>query len=110
MRFIRGLILVAAVASLAVATAVARPDGGAIVTVGPTSLGRVLVDAHGKTLYMWAHDKGTKSTCNGDCAQYWPPLLTAGAPKAIAGADQWLLGTSRRADGRRQVTYNGHPL
>jgi predicted lipoprotein with Yx(FWY)xxD motif len=85
-------------------------SGGALLKVGPSNLGRVLVDAHGKTLYIWAHDKGTKSTCNGDCAEYWPPLLTRGKPVAAGGAKASLLGTSRRSDGRMQVTYAGHPL
>ena len=85
-------------------------SAGALVKVGPSNLGRVLVDSHGKTLYIWAHDEGAKSTCNGDCAEYWPPLLTRGKPVAAGGADAMLLGTSRRSDGRIQVTYAGHPL
>jgi predicted lipoprotein with Yx(FWY)xxD motif len=85
-------------------------SGGALLKIGPSNLGRVLVDAHGKTLYLWAHDKGTKSTCNGDCAEYWPPLLTRGKPLAAGRANASLLGTSRRGDGRIQVTYAGHPL
>ncbi len=85
-------------------------SSGTLVKVGPSSLGRVLVDVHGKTLYLWAHDKGSKSTCNGECAEYWPPLLTRGKPAVGAGARAALLGTSRRSDGRIQVTYAGHPL
>src|SRR5262245_7566857 len=108
------LKLFAALAGLAVGTIVVgaafAAGGSAIVKVGPSNLGRVLVDAHGKTLYIWAHDKTAKSTCNGACAEYWPPLVTHGQPKAIAGARSKLLGTSRRSDGRLQVTYAGHPL
>jgi predicted lipoprotein with Yx(FWY)xxD motif len=96
-------------AALAIAASGAA-NGGTLVKVGPSNLGRVLVDAHGKTLYIWAHDKTSKSTCNGDCAEYWPPLLTRGKPVAAAGAKRTLLGTSRRSDGRIQVTYAGHPL
>jgi len=62
-------LVLAAAAALAV-SAFAGSDGGTVVKVGPSNLGRVLVDAHGKTLYMWAHDKTSKSTCNGDCAAY----------------------------------------
>jgi predicted lipoprotein with Yx(FWY)xxD motif len=107
--------LAVAVGALLTAAALAvsasgSADSGALVKVGSSSLGRVLVDAHGKTLYIWAHDKGTKSTCNGDCAEYWPPLLTRGKPVAAGGAKAALLGTSRRRDGRIQVTYAGHPL
>src|SRR5262245_7526405 len=103
--------IVALVATAAFAV-VASGSGasGTLVKVGPSSLGRVLVDAHGKTLYIWAHDKGSKSTCNGDCAEYWPPLLARGGPLAAGGAKATLLGTSRRSDGRMQVTYAGHPL
>ena len=85
-------------------------NGGAAVKVGQSGLGRILVDSHGKTLYMWAHDKGRKSTCYGDCASYWPPFLTRGKPVARAGARAGLLGTTRRTDGHLQVTYAGHPL
>ena len=85
-------------------------DSGTLVKVGSSSLGRIVVDAHSKTLYIWAHDKGSKSTCNGDCAEYWPPLLTRGKPIAAGGAKAALLGTSRRRDGRIQLTYAGHPI
>jgi predicted lipoprotein with Yx(FWY)xxD motif len=82
-QLIVGAAFVAAAAIL-VASASGQ-GGGAIVKVGPSNLGRVLVDAHGKTLYRWAHDKDSTSTCNGDCAQYWPPLITRGQPTALAG-------------------------
>ena len=107
------LVLAAAIISAAAfltASASAGPSGGTVVKLGSTSLGRVLVDAHGKTLYLWAHDTGRKSTCIGDCAEYWPPVLAKGHPAAAGGAISRLLGTSRRSDGTLQVTYAGHPL
>ena len=102
-----GVLLTAAAFAISASGSANR---GAIVKVGPSNLGRVLVDAQGKTLYLWAHDKGAKSTCNGDCAEYWPPLITHGKPIAAGGAKASLLGTSRRSDGKTQVTYAGHPL
>lgn len=75
-----------------------------------TKLGKVLVDQKGRTLYLFQKDKGPKSTCSGACASVWPPLTTSGKPKAGSGVMASLLGTSRRADGKTQVTYNGHPL
>src|SRR5262249_34440840 len=102
-------LLCAAAAALA-ASSLAATATGATVKVGSTGLGRVLVTAQGKTLYLWAGDRGRTSTCYGDCAEYWPPLLTAGKPTAIGGANAKLLGTTKRADGRLQVTYKGHPL
>jgi predicted lipoprotein with Yx(FWY)xxD motif len=108
-QFLLGLVAAAIVAAGAVGAATGA-GSAAVVKVGPSSLGRILVDAHGKTLYMWAHDKSSKSTCYGDCMQYWPPFLTSGKPVALAGANAGLLGTSKRTDGRMQVTYAGHPL
>jgi predicted lipoprotein with Yx(FWY)xxD motif len=105
-----------AVGALAVASAAAfampgvAAAKGTSVKVGPSQLGRILVDSHGRTLYLWAHDKGRTSTCNGQCAQFWPPLVANGKPTAGPGARAGLLGTSRRADRRVQVTYHGHPL
>ena len=75
-----------------------------------SGLGRVLVDGRGRTLYLFARDKHGKSACSGKCAGFWPPLITSGKPLATAGAKTSLLGTTKRADGRLQVTYNHHPL
>jgi predicted lipoprotein with Yx(FWY)xxD motif len=101
--------VIVAAAAFAV-SAFGSATSGSIVKIGSSNLGRILVDAHGKTLYLWAHDKGRKSTCYGDCAAYWPPLITHGKPVARAGAKSGLVGTTRRSDGHLQVTYAGHPL
>jgi predicted lipoprotein with Yx(FWY)xxD motif len=80
------------------------------VRVANSSLGRILVDAHGRTVYLFRKDKGTKSTCNGACAQAWPPVTVSGKPTAGTGAKASLVGTTKRSDGKTQVTYHGHPL
>jgi predicted lipoprotein with Yx(FWY)xxD motif len=80
------------------------------VAVANSGLGRILVDGHGRTLYLFAKDKHGKSACSGMCAGFWPPLLASGRPLATAGVKASLLGTTRRADGGLQVTYNHHPL
>ena len=77
-------------------------------TVG--SLGTVLVDGTGRTLYLFESDNNTTSTCTGTCAGTWPALLTGSAPAASGGADASMLGTTTRDDGTTQVTYNGHPV
>ncbi|MER6098091.1 hypothetical protein ABT154_19970 [Streptomyces sp. NPDC001728] len=77
-------------------------------TVG--NLGTVLVDGKGRTLYLFEADKSTSSTCNGGCATAWPPLLTTGQPSAGGSAQSTLLGTTKRDDGKTQVTYHGHPV
>ena len=83
---------------------------GVKVAVANSGLGRILVNGRGHTLYMFEKDKHGRSSCAGQCAGFWPPLITSGKPLAIAGAKSSLLGTTRRADGRLQVTYNHHPL
>ena len=75
-----------------------------------SSLGTILVDSHGRTLYLFAKDKNGKSACSGACAAYWPPLMASGKPRALAGVKASLLGTTRRSNGRLQVTYRHHPL
>lgn len=81
-------------------------------TVGTTRgrLGTYLVDASGRTLYLWKADRGSRSTCSGACAQGWPPLLTKGTAKVTGNAKKQLIGTTKRSDGSAQVTYAGHPL
>ncbi len=81
-----------------------------VISAKSSSLGTFLVDAKGRTLYLWDADHGAMSTCNGECAQDWPPLTTKGAAKAGTGVKASLLGTSKRSDGTQEVTYAGHPL
>jgi predicted lipoprotein with Yx(FWY)xxD motif len=75
-----------------------------------TAGGRVvLIDAQGFTLYWYAPDTATASSCSGSCATAWPPLL--GTPSFASGVSlTGKLGTIKRADGSIQATYDGHPL
>jgi predicted lipoprotein with Yx(FWY)xxD motif len=87
--------------------------GGTSSTVGVGSsntLGSILVDSQGRTLYLFAQDTGSTSTCSGACAAAWPPLTTSGTPTVGGGANASLVGTTTRSDNSQQVTYNGHPL
>jgi predicted lipoprotein with Yx(FWY)xxD motif len=108
---ILALAAVAAIGlSAGVAAGAAGPSGPAKVGVRSTSLGKVLVNGKGVTLYLFEKDKHGKSACSGKCAAAWPPLLTKGKPTASGGASAAKLGTTRRSDGTTQVTYAGHPL
>jgi len=80
------------------------------VSVRGSKLGKILVDGTGRTLYLFLKDKGTASTCFGPCATVWPPLVTQGKPQSGAGASAAQLATTKRQDGKVQVTYHGHPL
>ncbi|MGW7583481.1 COG4315 family predicted lipoprotein [Kitasatospora sp. NPDC054768] len=87
--------------------------GGAAATVSATTVGKyqnILVDARGKTLYLFEADTSPTSTCYDACATAWPPALTTGTPTATDGVDQAKLSTSTRKDGTTQIVYNGHPL
>jgi predicted lipoprotein with Yx(FWY)xxD motif len=92
------------------ATATPAAGGAASIKIASGAPGTFLVDAKGRTLYLWAADKGSASTCSGACAQAWPPLTTTGKPEAGSGAMAALLGTTKRSDGALEVTYAGHPL
>ena len=82
---------------------------GATIKTESSSLGTVLTDSKGFTLYWFAQDTTTSSNCNGGCASAWPPLI--GTPVAAAGVSlPGRLGTIKRSDGSLQATYDGHPL
>jgi predicted lipoprotein with Yx(FWY)xxD motif len=85
-------------------------EGGstATVEVAETSLGEVLTDGDGMTLYLFTQDQEGQSSCEDDCLAAWPPL--EGEATAGDGVDESLLGTIERSDGSTQATYNGHPL
>jgi predicted lipoprotein with Yx(FWY)xxD motif len=85
-------------------------SGDASVKLASSKLGRILVDAQGRTLYLFEADKGAMSACDGSCASVWPPLTTKAAPHPGTGISASKLGTSKRSDGSTEVTYNGHPL
>ncbi len=74
-----------------------------------TSVGPVLADAKGLTLYWYAKDTQMSSACTGSCATAWPPLT--GKPGAAMGVRLvGKFGTITRANGVLQATYKGHPL
>ena len=110
-----GLIaIVAAAVSLAGFGTASAASGSASsatsVSTGKTGLGRIIVNGQGRTLYLFEKDKRGSSACAGTCAMYWPPLITRGKPIAGRGVKSSLLGTIRRSNGARQVTYAGHPV
>ena len=92
------------------AAVTAAPPKGPVVATATTSLGKILVNSSAHTLYLFEKDKNGKSACSGQCAQFWPPLIAKAKPVAGTGTKASLLGTTKRSDGRMQVTYNHHPL
>jgi predicted lipoprotein with Yx(FWY)xxD motif len=82
----------------------------AVVSLRKTALGTVLVDARGRTLYLFEKDRNGVSSCSAACLAYWPALTSTGTPRAGTGVHQSLLELARAHNGARQVTYAGHPL
>jgi predicted lipoprotein with Yx(FWY)xxD motif len=111
------LVILAVLATL-VATAVlgaglaagSSAAQGTTVKVAKSHLGKIIVDGRGRTLYLFEKDRRGHSACNGACAGYWPPLLTSSKPVAGTGVKKSLLGVIKRSNGKKQVTYAGHPL
>jgi predicted lipoprotein with Yx(FWY)xxD motif len=101
-------LLAATAAALALAST--GTSGARVKIANNNHLGRILVDQRGITLYDFPPDKGKISVCYGACAALWPPLITRGKPIAGRGVRASLLGTTKRRDGKLQVTYRGHPL
>lgn len=91
-------------------TSTAAAAAPATIGTRHTALGTVLVDAQGRTLYLFEGDKGSTSTCSGSCAAAWPPATTASKAQVKGDAVAGKLGASKLADGTSIVTYGGHPL
>jgi predicted lipoprotein with Yx(FWY)xxD motif len=104
------LLLVAAAQASRSSHSRARSTTGALVALRKTALGSILVDARGRTLYLFERDRDGVSMCGSACIKYWPPLASHGTLRAGRGVHQSLLRLTVSRNGRRQVTYAGHPL
>ena len=83
----------------------------AVVSTGThPELGTILVDASGRSMYLFTPDERNVSNCAGVCRDFWPPVLTVDDPQAMGDAAANALGTIASPDGSKMVTYNGWPL
>ena len=104
------LLLVAAAQAVTTSQSRNRNAVGALVGLKKTALGTILVDARGRTLYLFEKDRNGVSMCDSACAKNWPPLTSDATPRAGKGVHRSLLRLARSRNGTRQVTYAGHPL
>jgi predicted lipoprotein with Yx(FWY)xxD motif len=92
-------------------SAAAGSTSAAALATGNTSLGTVVVDGRGLTVYVF--DKDTQnsgaSSCSGACAAQWPAVETTVAKPAVTGVTG-TVGTITGVDGKKQVTLDGRPL
>lgn len=121
MRLLIVVLTIASVAATACAPAAPAPSptpqpsptatsATTVQAVRNASLGAILADGSGRTVYFFTRDEKNKSTCTGPCLTTWPPLKVSGAPKAGPGVKAELLSSITREDNTRQATYNGMPL
>jgi predicted lipoprotein with Yx(FWY)xxD motif len=84
-------------------------SSGAVVKTASSSLGTILVNSQGMTLYHLSGEQNGKFICTSSaCVGVWHPLIapSSGAPSGEVGS----LGTVKRPEGTVQVTYKGTPL
>jgi predicted lipoprotein with Yx(FWY)xxD motif len=87
-----------------------RVDRPVQVEIGQSSLGPILTDQSGRTLYAFVNDKGGTSSCTGECIATWPALASSKPATAGPGTDRSLLSQTTRAEGTAQATYGNWPL
>jgi predicted lipoprotein with Yx(FWY)xxD motif len=97
-------------ASTGAVSSQAPQASGNLVSARSTSLGTILVDSKGHTIYAFANDKANVSNCSGVCAADWPPVTVSGtAPSSVPGVTG-TIGSITRSDGSHQLTVASHPL
>ncbi len=102
----------ATVASADPGASAAHSSSAATVALRHTSLGNILVNSSGRTLYEFTRDRANKNTCApiSGCSEAWPSLQTSGRPTGGSGIKVSLLSSINLPGGGKQVTYAGHPL
>lgn len=110
------VVVAAGVAALIVAvssgSAKVRPavSAGSAISVKQTSLGKTLVDANGRTLYLFEADTPNHSNLSSAGFAVWPAFTSTGKPRAEGGTNAAHISTIPGPNGQRQVTYFGRPL
>jgi len=107
-------LVIAAVVAVFVATSggatKTTASSSSAVSLGHTSVGAVLTDASGRTLYLFEGDRPNVSTLSAAGRAIWPPFTSKAKPAAQGGANAALIGTISGSGGAGRVTYDGHPL
>jgi predicted lipoprotein with Yx(FWY)xxD motif len=80
------------------------------IVTSDSEFGEILVDSSDQAIYIFENDSRGRTSCFGECARAWPPVLTGDGAAAGPGVDESLLGTVKRPSGDVQVTYAGMPL
>ena len=100
-----GTTTMLAVLALTAGIAIAQAEDYGPLKVQKTSIGNVLADSKGMSLYTFDKDTPGKSACTGECATYWPPVGASASDKPVGD-----LTVITRADGTMQWADHGKPL
>jgi len=80
------------------------------VKTAATKLGTILVDAQGRTLYAFTNDSAGMPTCDGACADAWPPVAAKANSTVGGGVDAALLSMVPRTDHTSQLKVGKWPV
>jgi predicted lipoprotein with Yx(FWY)xxD motif len=106
-------MILAACAPAMTVTPTQSASNTASITLGVAtdpSLGKILVDGNGKTLYVFTKDAPDTVNCDAKCQANWPPLVSSGTPKLGPGVDASLIGSTALPNGEKVITYDHMPL
>jgi predicted lipoprotein with Yx(FWY)xxD motif len=115
----RNVLMAAALAAVLAAVAIAQAQAtraksasSSTIALRQTSLGEILVNSSGLTLFDFSRDSSSKDACQSisGCTSAWPPLVTSVKPTAGSGLNASKLATIKLSNGKKQVTYYGRPL
>jgi predicted lipoprotein with Yx(FWY)xxD motif len=101
------IAVVATTSSGAKTTFKSSAPAASSISLHQTRVGKALVDAQGRTLYLFAGDRPSTSRLSAAGRSVWPPFTSNSVPAAVGGATAGAIG---RIAATKQVTYNGHPL
>ena len=85
-------------------------SSGLVIRTAHVASGAYMTGISGRALYLFEADKHGQSACLGACASAWPPVIARATPGTSGAVQVSMLGTITRSDGKKQVTYHGHPL
>lgn len=91
-------------------TVAPAPTTTVAVKTAKSTLGDILVDPSGRTLYAFTKDVNATSSCTDACAATWPPELVTGDIAVDNGLSAKLFTAIDRADGTKQLRVGKWPL
>jgi len=82
-----------------------------VAKIGPSSLGKIVVNGKGMSAYFFDLDKAKSgiSACTGECSANWPAILSSTTEPHVSGI-KGVIGSISLKSGGRQVTINGRPI